>query len=540
MPDRRRFLTHCALLGGSAAAAAYGYRYLNRLPPLTVNLAGLPAGHRLRDRAWQHDKPVSHHRCQTLILGSGAAALSAAWYLHRNGRRDFLLLEGPERNGNNAAYRYGELTAPSGAHYLALPSKESRHVRDMLSDLNIIQGEDRDGELIFRDTDLVHAPAERLWYQNRWQEGLLPENDADSRRFFQLIQQLKFAYRHGRKLFAIPLADSADSRWRQLDGLTFARWLARNGFRSPRLLWYLDYCCRDDYGAGIAQVSAFAGLHYFAARGNRRDSVLTWPDGLNYLSEGLRRHINLHPLKQLPPQHEWHFRQPACFDASAVRIREHNDFVEVWLRDRQGRTIRADARHVICAAPLPVAARITDHAPRYGFHSALPQHAPWLVGNFVLHRFPPEQGKQQLAWDNVVYGSNSLGYVVSTHQLIRAAKPEYTVFTAYTALNHAAPADIRRQLLHAAHETLLQQAAQDLLSVYGKRFWSYVHHADITVRAHAMSIPAPGSLNHPVLSALRRHRSRLLFAHSDLSGYSVFEEAAYWGVQAARAVLDGD
>ena len=40
-----------------------------------------------------------------------------------------------------------------------------------------------------------------------------------------------------------------------------------------------------------------------------------------------------------------------------------------------------------------------------------------------------------------------------------------------------------------------------------------------------------------LLLALRRHRSRLHFAHSDLSGYSVFEEAVYWGVEAAKQIL---
>jgi hypothetical protein len=38
------------------------------------------------------------------------------------------------------------------------------------------------------------------------------------------------------------------------------------GLTDPHLRWYLDYCCRDDYGAGIATVSAWAGIHYFASR----------------------------------------------------------------------------------------------------------------------------------------------------------------------------------------------------------------------------------------------------------------------------------
>ena len=109
-------------------------------------------------------------------------------------------------------------------------------------------------------------------------EHLLPKEDADSKRFFDLIGRLKQAYGDdGKKIFAIPIAlSSIDETWRKLDHLTFQQWLDQEGYHSPELLWYLDYCCRDDYGQGIAQVSAFAGLHYFAAR-NNAETVLTWP-----------------------------------------------------------------------------------------------------------------------------------------------------------------------------------------------------------------------------------------------------------------------
>ena len=42
---------------------------------------------------------------------------------------------------------------------------------------------------------------------------------------------------------------------------------------------------------------------------------------------------------------------------------------------------------------------------------------------------------------------------------------------------------------------------------------------------HAMSIPVPGTRSDPARTALRQARGRLRFAHADLAGYSVFEEA---------------
>ena len=53
----------------------------------------------------------------------------------------------------------------------------------------------------------------------------------------------------------------------------------------------------------------------------------------------------------------------------------------------------------------------------------------------------------------------------------------------------------------------------------------------------AMATPRPGYLSNRGLQALRVADGRILFAHADLSGYSVFEEAAWWGYEAARRLL---
>lgn len=542
--NRREFLLQSALWTTVASASWLGYRYLNRLPTVSLDKVGLPLAHALRD-AQLPLAPAHEHDCDVLILGSGAAALSAAWYLAKNNQPNFLIAEGFDRNGNNAAYAFSSsLHAPTGAHYLPQPSAESSFVREMLADLAMIQGYNAAGNPVYHETDLVHAPDERVWVNGTWQDGLLPQRDADSVRFFQFIQQISHAVgTDGRKAFAMPVAlSSQDEQWRKLDTLTFADWLKQQAYQSPNLLWYLDYCCRDDYGQGIAQVSAFAGLHYFAARGNENAAVLTWASGLNHLSEKIRQFIGLQELPQFPNTQQWAFKQPASVPAVALRIQERDDVVEVTLRHTQsGDTRLVRAKKVICAMPLMVAKRVVQDAEQYGFsaHNPLPESAPWLVSQFVLHQFPNEPAKTELAWDNVVQHSRGLGYVVATHQAIRVAKPTQTIFTAYAALNHDTPANVRRALLAAEPRDLLDIAAQDLLTVYGgKRFWQHVSHVHITARAHAMAVPQVGYLSQPLYHALRQHRSRLLFAHSDMSGYSVFEEAAYWGVQAALAVLD--
>jgi hypothetical protein len=54
---------------------------------------------------------------------------------------------------------------------------------------------------------------------------------------------------------------------------------------------------------------------------------------------------------------------------------------------------------------------------------------------------------------------------------------------------------------------------------------------------HAMIRPAVGSIFSEERRHLSRLNSRILFANSDLSGISIFEEAQYHGVEAAQKVL---
>jgi hypothetical protein len=51
---------------------------------------------------------------------------------------------------------------------------------------------------------------------------------------------------------------------------------------------------------------------------------------------------------------------------------------------------------------------------------------------------------------------------------------------------------------------------------------------------HAMVRPVPGSIFSEHRFRLARLKGTLVFANSDLSGYSVFEEAQYRGVKAAE------
>jgi hypothetical protein len=533
--ERRRFLQ--TGLGAGAALALPGCRQLSHLGiPLTVLRPGMAEGHRLRDGAPQ-PAPAREIRTGIVILGSGVAGLTAAWRLAKEGVDDFLLVNGPEPDGNAAGGRFdspsGTLAYPRGAHYLPLPSPESTTVRELLAELGVIEANPFSTRPRFAETALVHAPDERLFFDGAWRDGLLPtdhvgaDEAAQHRRFLAETGRLTHSRgSDGRRIFCVPLVQSSsDPAWRALDATPFRYWLSANGYTSPSLHAYLDYVCRDEYGAGPERVSAWAGLHYFASRGGQAENaadgaLLTWPDGLAFLARGLRHRV---PATRQMAGH-------------ALRINETGRGVDVLGIDAAGPFV-IHARKAICAMPLHVAAHLVPNIRNYGFDPALhlPPQAPWLVASFLLDGFPPEPADQPLAWDNVIHGSRGLGWVVATHQLIRAARPAHTVFTAYRALADRSPTEARRWLESASADELFTQASVDLQGRYGKlELWRRTRAIEITVRAHGMASPVCGSLANPGLAALRETDGRLLFAHSDLSGYSVFEEASWWGDRAAR------
>ena len=261
------------------------------------------------------------------------------------------------------------LDYPTGAHYLPLPSRESTHVREMLADFGLIERDAGGDTPYYDETALVHSPQERLLRDGRWEDSLLPmqglpEADlAQHRRFLAQVQALHTRRGNdGRKVFAIPLTlSSRDPAWTALDGITFRQWLEREGYTSPALRWYLDYCCRDDYGADTGAVSAWAGLHYFAARDGHaanaaEGAVLTWPGGLSTLVARMRAAISArlgHERWLLP--------------GTAARIRETPAGPRIACVTDDGGAYALQARRAVCAMPLFVAQRLLPDIRAYGY-----------------------------------------------------------------------------------------------------------------------------------------------------------------------------
>ena len=535
---RRSFLVWAGATGVAAAGGVAAFQRWQEVTP-TLHYPGRDEGHFLRDLRNKPLPPPSQVlQTDIAILGSGIAGLTAAWKLKKLGKTDMLMVDGPQPHGNAAGGAFGEFEYPTGAHYLPLPSPESVHVREILADLGIIQKDPMGEKPYYDERFILHAPEERLLYNGQWQEGFMPTEGVpqweidEHTRFFAEVERLRQTHgADGRRVFVFPtVMSSEDPRWQALDRITLKLWLEQSGYRSPTLHWYLNYCCRDDYGTRYDKVSAWAGLHYYCSRWGQAANAgngtwLTWPGGLQPLATGIERASGIKRVA-----------------GTAVSLKKTADGVEALcfkLENGKPATYLVRARKAICAMPIYVAARVVDNIAAYGFDPAkhIPEYAPWMVANFLLKRFPQElrEGPHSppLSWDNVVYSEPGLGYVVSTHQDIRVRPPEKTVFSAYIALSDRKPGSARQWMVSAKPEELLALASADLKTAYGAQFASCVERVDITLRGHAMAAPWPNFRANAGMKALREVDGPILFAHADLSGFSVFEEAAWWGHRAA-------
>jgi monoamine oxidase len=539
--SRRRWLTAPAALAAGAVGsvradvdeAAAQARFVGEAQAL---------GHRLRGDGRPRADGAMPKRVALVVVGAGISGLTAAMAACAAGIDDLVVLDlHTQAGGNSRGHTMtlpggGSQACPLGAHYLPVPEATNRPLWEWLHHLGLMRhelGRSRPDE-----RHLCHAPQERLWFEGAWHDGSmppLPEQGGRRRQAIQLARWVNEARR--RAPFALPAGHARlHPLHAALDGQSFAAALATRGIDDPALRAWLDYCCIDEHGAPASELSAWAGVHYFASRHGlhvpgaevdagaaegEREQVFTWPEGNAWLVQRLAEGLGARLLTgQL-----------------AMRVEAGRSGVEIdAMHAPSGRVERWQAAQAVLAVPLHVARRIVQPRPAAleAAAAAAPQ-AAWLVANLMLDRAPLARPGVPLAWDNVRHGGGGhLGYVHAGHQaLAQPAAAQPVVFTAYRAW----PWRQRAGLLAADAGTLARETLAELVQVHPD-LPRRVQRIDLTRHGHAMSIPVPGVRSHPALRALAlgdARTPRLHWAHADLAGYSVFEEAFAAGHRAGEA-----
>ena len=491
-------------------------------------------GHLLRNTA-ALPRPSRVLQTDILIIGGGISGLSAKRWLQKNGQQNVMLVEMANHLGGNSHSGKNSTSAyPWGAHYIPVPDVRNTELLDFLREENIITGYSQSGLPTYNDYYLCHDPEERLFINGMWQEGIIPSHgipESDKKQikdFLARMAAFKSAIGNDeRDAFCIPLDNcSADAQYRDLDKISFASYLTLCGYTSAYLLWYLEYCCKDDYGCNLENTSAWAGIHYFASRKGKgsnaeASTVLTWPEGNGFLAERLRAQVpgNMH-ASQLVYQ---------------LQHSEHG--IEAYIYDVASKTsYSVTAKKIILCTPQFVnkhllGSLVTDDQKlvREKFH-----YAPWVIANITINDLPDKRG-MPLCWDNVIYGTQSVGYINANHQDVK--RNLKNVLTFYLPLAKDQPTTAREYARSKTHKDWLEQIVKELEFAH-TGISACIEQVDIWIWAHGMIGPTPGFVwgEERKLAGAPINDS-IFFAHSDLSGVSIFEEAFYQGIKAAKQAM---
>ena len=483
-------------------------------------------GHRL----WAKDfpKPTEEIITKFLIVGAGISGLSACRFFAQNNETDFLLLDMEDKVGGNSSNGENQFSKfPLGAHYLPFPNKEDQEIIAFLKESKMYLGDDENGNPILDDEQLTFPQQERLFFKNTWQNDLLPqtgiseETKKEYHIFFKMMDEFRTKKDDfGKYWFDIPIHNSSkEQNLLDLEKITFENWLHTKNLKSEELLWYLDYSCRDDFGLGIKSVSAWIGIHYFAGRKNnwvknREDQVFSWPEGNARLAKHLSKFSSGNTLTQ----------------NLAYQVEINNDKVEVLVFDdlaKKSKKIIADK--VLFSTPQFVNQYIFKDRKLKNF-----KYSPWLLSTITLKN--EFGGEVELAWDNVIYGTKGLGYIYDQHQNLNQNLSE-KVITYYKSFSEEEVNKSRKKLFSLTEEEL-KKIVLDELKLAHPLIEDYILEMSFHKIGHGIIAPIPNQIFGEESENLRKNiDDRIYFAHSDLSGISIFEEAFHQGTNAAKQIL---
>ncbi len=496
-----------------------------------VKISG--TNHVLGHQLWAKNfpKPEETSSYKYIIVGAGISGLSAARFFKKNNIDDYILLEMENHFGGNSSNGENKFSKfPLGAHYLPIPNKADEELKSFLKESKIYLKDDVNGEPIFDEYQLTYAPEERLFYKNEWQENLIPQYATSEKvktefqRFFYLMDDFrKRKDSVGKFWFDIPIKNASTiDEVIDLEKITFKNWLLQHHFHSEELFWYLDYCCKDDFGLGTDFVSAWAGIFYFSARKNdwskKYDGhVFTWPEG----NARLAKHLSTFSDNKI-------IKNQLVYDCKINKNHE----VELLVFDNiSKKSKKLIAEKVLFATPQFVNQYIFPEKKKATENLV---YSPWLLVTFQMNEnFGAEE---ELSWDNVIYGVEGLGYIYNQHQNINinTGKKIITYYRSFSTKNSKKD----RRNLYEITEEEMKKMVFDELKLAHPHFEEMVEEVYFHKLGHGMISPIPNTIFGKEKEHLKQNiENKIFFAHTDLSGISIFEEAFHQGIDAAKKML---
>ncbi len=443
-----------------------------------------------------------------LVVGAGIAGLTAA--ANAPGK-DCIVCELSDRiGGSSGSETYKGAHFCQGAHYdLVYPNYFGEESLGFFENLDILKYNKQAALWEYTDKQyLIKTDYESQCFSaGKFRDDVLPEGEVVQNFLDFMDAQLGN--------YMLPTR-SIPEKIRHLNNQTFLDYLKENIEITPELTRAIDYQMIDDFSGETHEVSALAGMYYYANRPYRTAEIEIFspPEGNFYFANKIASTLS---EDQILTSH------------LVKNINQTNDGFEVDVVDINNKKIKK-----IKAANIIYAGQ--KHALKYILPDQYPlfesnQYAPWMVVNFVLKENKLDKGY----WQNEVLlqDKSFLGFVDSNAQY-STGKPR--VLSAY----YCFPSWQRKNLanIEKTAQQLVSQTAENIGWYFGLRpeqFSPIVEKVFIKVMGHAMPIPVPGYLFND--KNQNRKYKNLAFAGVDNSRLPLLLEAVDSGICAVNEIF---
>lgn len=427
--------------------------------------------------------PASEKVHDVIVVGAGVAGLTTAYRLKD---LDVLVLEKENAAGGKVRRElWGRARYPVAAGYMAqvyyLP------IAELFSELGI------KGDRIPEPGNSLFYASPRAIVDDPFGAGVdkLPETEAVKAALHRLKNDM-IALDKGREIGALPPmveADRATDRQKALDARSF--WDYMNGKYGPEVAAFSDRYSRSLFGVEAREVSALAGLVFFAADFGASGNI-TWDGGPGVISEKLARRLG-DRLK---------------LGALVTAVRPDDDGVTVEY-ESAGQKRLARAKTAVIAVPSFVAKRVISPLPVWKEEAlSSVRYSAYAVAIVGLDK--------RLYHQSFDLWSDSATVFTDLEPLDWGRRPDSGPGTPAQILEAFVPLgqdDGRRRLLAAQDDKIAASVADGL-----ERLLPGAKAALLGVRVirwgHAMPIDYPGYLTRQ-RAALERPAGRLVFAGVD-------------------------
>lgn len=481
------------LVDGCEGAQAFDVEFLNDMAVghLAFESHQFPTGKKLKTNY--------------LIVGGGAAGMSAAYQLKNE---DFMLFELSHLlGGSSAGSSYKNVPLCHGAHYdLSYPSNYGSETLSMLEDLEIIRFDQFSDSWRFIDKRyLIPKNKEsQTFAHGSFRKDVLTEG-VTKVEFIELMKSFSGKMPMPTRII--------DNNLHYLNDITFLSWLKQKISLTPDFIEGLDYHMKDDYGAGSDQVSALAGIHYFACRPyyTKPVELFSPPEGNSYF---IRKIHNQLPKERILTAH------------LVKQIHEKDNGFEVDVVDAVNReVIKVTCDKIIYAGH--------KHSLKYIFpkdyHLFQKNHyAPWVVVNFIMK----DSWENEAYWQNEIISNDKslLGFVDSKAQ--SSTNENRRILTTYFCFK---PEEREMMsLIEERKQIFINQILSHIEKYFNKSLESQIEKVVIKQMGHAMPIPLQGYLFKDANDM--RSNPNLVYAGVDNGRLPLLFEALDSGITACQTL----